>query len=117
MSIKHIHEIESSIVKDAVGVTRKMLIPLEEAPNFIMRSFTIHPGSSMPNHTSRVEHEQFVLNGQARIGIGSEVFEVKKGSVISIPAEVTHWYTNAGDEPFVFLCLIPNKQDSTTPLQ
>lgn len=117
MSVKHTHEIETSIVKDAIGVTRKMLIPLEEAPNFAMRCFIIQPGGSMPNHTNRVEHEQFVLNGQARIGIGNDVFEVKKGSVVYIPAEVPHWYTNTGDEPFEFLCMVPNKQDSTTILE
>jgi len=33
MSVKHIDQIESTPVKDGVGVTRKMLISLEEAPN------------------------------------------------------------------------------------
>lgn len=117
MSVKHIHEIEASIVKDGVNVTRKMLISPEEAPNFAMRCFVIQPGGGMPNHTNLVEHEQFVLSGQARIGIGNEVFEVKKGNVVYIPAEVPHWYSNTGDEPFEFLCLVPNKQDSTTILE
>jgi quercetin dioxygenase-like cupin family protein len=116
MYIKHIREIESSVVKNSVGITKKMLISLEEAPNFAMRSFTIQPGGEMPNHTNRVEHEQYVLEGHAQIGIGDEVFEVKKGDIVFIPAEIPHWYKNIGDEPFEFLCLVPNKQDSTTIL-
>jgi len=52
MSAKKIHAIESSIVKDGIGLTKKVLISLEEAPNFAMRCFTIQPGGHMPNHTA-----------------------------------------------------------------
>jgi len=30
---------------------------------------------------------------------------------VFIPAGVPHWYKNSGDEPFEFLCLIPNEED------
>lgn len=117
MSVTHIDQIESTMVENGVGVTKKILISPENAPNFAMRCFTIQPGGRMPNHTNRVEHEQYVLGGRAKIGIGNEVFEVQKGDIIFIPAEVPHWYTNIGEEPFEFLCLVPNKQDSTTILE
>lgn len=117
MSVRHIHEIEVSAVKDGTGVTKKILISSEEAPNFAMRCFTFHPGGKMPKHTNRVEHEQFVLRGRAKIGIGEEVFEVQKGDIVFIPAEIPHWYENIGEEPFEFLCLVPNKPDSTTLLE
>ena len=116
MYVKHIDEIGETVVNNGIGVTKKVLISLEEAPNFAMRCFIIQPGGSMPNHTNRVEHEQFVVRGQGRIGIGEEVFEVQKGDIVFIPAELPHWYTNSGEEPFEFLCLVPNKQDSTTIL-
>jgi quercetin dioxygenase-like cupin family protein len=117
MSVKHMHEIEAMLVSNANGVTKQVLISSEEAPNFAMRRFIFQPAGKMPNHTNRVEHEQFVLRGRAKIGIGDEVFEVQQGDVVFIPAEVPHWYTNISDEPFEFLCIVPNKPDTTTLLE
>ena len=65
----------------------------------------------MPRHTNTVEHEQYVLRGAARIGIGDTVHEVKQGDVVYIPRGVPHWYQAAEGEPFEFLCLVPNQPD------
>ncbi len=111
----------SDVPKEAVPAGKKtfiqVLISPEEAPNFAMRRFTIEVGGSMPNHTNTVEHEQLVLRGRARIGIGEQVYQVEKDDVVFIPANVPHWYENIGDEPFEFLCLIPNKEDQITILE
>ncbi len=114
MSVKHTREIEAKIVEAGRDTTIQVLISPEEGPNFAMRRFVMLPGGGMPRHTNKVEHEQFVLNGHARIGIGTEIFEVRKGDVVFIPAEIPHWYENIGDEPFEFLCLVPNKPDKIT---
>lgn len=111
MSVKHAKEVEANPVSAGSGTTMQVLISAEEGPNFAMRRFVMQPGGGMPNHTNLVEHEQYVLNGRARIGIGEEVYEVQPGDVVFIPAKVPHWYTNIGDEPFEFLCLVPNKPD------
>ncbi len=113
MSVKHIQEVASEPVPDGVGVSKQVLISAGEAPNFAMRCFTIQPGGSMPLHTNLVEHEQFVLNGTARVIIGEETFEVQAGSFVFIPAGATHAYTNTGSGAFRFLCLIPNREDKT----
>ena len=114
MSVKHIADIEAKVVDAGKGTTIQVLISPEEAPNFAMRRFVMQPGGGMPNHTNAVEHEQFVLNGHAKIGIGGEIYEVQKGDIVFIPAGVPHWYTNIGEEPFEFLCLVPNKPDKIT---
>lgn len=62
-------------------------------------------------HTNLVEHEQFVLGGYARIGIGDDEFEVQEGDVVSIPGGAPQYYQNIGDEPFEFLPLVPNQPD------
>jgi quercetin dioxygenase-like cupin family protein len=108
---KHTTDIPAETVSAGEGVSRQILIGPNEAPNFAMRRFIMEPDGGMPNHTNSVEHEQFVLRGQARIGIGNEIIEVKAGDVVFIPANVPHWYENTGDEPFEFLCLIPNQPD------
>jgi quercetin dioxygenase-like cupin family protein len=117
MSVKHTHEIEAMIVEAGTGTTMQVLIPPEEGPNFAMRRFVMQPGGGIPNHKNMVEHEQYVLNGHAEIGIADETFKVHKGDVVFIPAEVSHWYKNIGEDAFEFLCLVPNIPDTITILE
>lgn len=116
MSVKHIQDIPTEPVPNATGVSKAVLISAEEGPNFAMRKFSIQPGGSMPLHTNKVEHEQYVLRGKARVRIGEEIFEVSPGDIVFIPANLPHYYINIGDEPFEFICLVPNKEDTTTLL-
>ncbi|PID72212.1 MAG: cupin [Desulfobulbus propionicus] len=111
MFVKKLHDIEAEALPVGKGVSRKMLISPEEGPNFAMRVFSIEPGGDMPMHTNSVEHEQFILNGRAKVIMGDKEFEVEKDDVVLIPQGVAHNYTTIGDEPFVFICLIPNQED------
>jgi len=103
--------IPRSVVAAGSGTFIQVLIGAEQAPNFAMRCFTIEPGGGIPNHTNLVEHEQYVLSGNAEVGIGTQVHQVRKGDAVFIPAGVPHWYQAKGDEPFRFLCLVPNQPD------
>lgn len=116
MTVRHVSDVEPTEVSAGVKTTRQVLISSEEGPNFALRRFVMQPGGGMPRHTNTVEHEQYVLKGRARIGIGEEIHEVKAGNVVFIPEGVPHWYQNTGDEPFEFLCIVPNKPDQTTIL-
>ena len=111
MSIKNTDVVIKEKVNIAKNTYFQVLISKEEGPNFAMRRFIIEPGGRIPEHTNTVEHEQFVIKGQARIGIGGKTFEVKKNNIVFIPAGVPHWYETKGDEAFEFLCMIPNKED------
>ena len=110
-SVKHIKDIPKETVKAGTNAYRQVLIGTEEGPNYIMRRFTINPGGEIPPHTNLVEHEQYVLHGSAQIGIEKDVIKVEKDDVVFIPAGVPHWYKTEGDEPFVFLCIVPNIPD------
>jgi len=104
-------EVEATPIGAAEGTSMQVLIPATAAPNFIMRRVVIKAGGSMPNHTNTVEHEQYVLSGSAEVGIGDKVFQLKKDDALFIPAGVPHWYKASADKDYVFLCLIPNKED------
>jgi quercetin dioxygenase-like cupin family protein len=80
------------------------------APNFAMRRFIMGAGGGMPRHTNRVEHEQYVLRGRARIAVGDDVHEVAAGDVLYIPAGTPHSY-EVVEGPFEFLCMVPNRED------
>ena len=108
MPVKHSADVPAQPVKAGDFTSIQVLL---QGPNFAMRRFVMEPGGGMPNHTNTVEHEQYVLQGHAQIGIGEEEFDVQAGDVVLIPEGVPHWYQNVGEENFEFLCLIPNKED------
>jgi quercetin dioxygenase-like cupin family protein len=109
--------IPENVVKGGTKTSMQVLINSDTAPNFAMRCFKMAPGGGMPKHTNEVEHEQYVLNGKAKIGIGDDVYEVKQGDVVFIPAGIPHWYETLGEEEFQFLCLVPNQQDNIVILK
>ncbi len=111
MHVKKIDSIESEVLESANGVSRQMLIGPEEGPNFSMRKLVIEPGGGIPAHTSGAEHEQYVLGGTAKVGIGDQVYEVAKGDVVFIPAGESHWCEAYGEEPFELLSVLPNKDN------
>ncbi len=113
MTVRHVAEVETQPVKAGERTSIQILL---KGPNFAMRRFIMEPGGGMPEHTNTVEHEQYVLRGQARISIDGEEVEVRAGDVVFIPEGVPHWYQNIGEEDFEFLCLIPNKEDVITLL-
>lgn len=116
-------ERKTGIIKQADAVERRdvaagtatqmqvLLGPQDGAPHFAMRRFIMGKGGGMPLHTNTVEHEQYVLRGRAKLGIGDEVHHVEVGSVVFIPAGVPHWYQVEGKEPFEFICVVPNLPD------
>jgi quercetin dioxygenase-like cupin family protein len=109
-------DVPSEVVPAGAATTRKVLIGPDEGPNFALRKFIMEPGGGMPLHTNTVEHEQYVLRGRAEVTIGEEVLEVNKDDVVFIPGGVPHSYRAVGDEPFEFLCVVPNLPDETTIL-
>jgi len=111
MFVKQLKDVVKEEVKAGTKTTRQVLISPQEGPNFAMRKFSIAPGGEMPMHTNTVEHEQIVLGGSAKVVIDGKIFEAKKDDVVFIPAGVPHCYQTLGDEPFEFLCVVPNKED------
>ncbi len=114
MSVKHSSDVEAKNVAAGNDTVIRVLISAQEGPNFALRKFSMQKGGGMPRHTNTVEHEQYVLRGEATITIGEETHHVKTGDVVFIPEGVIHSYQNTGEEPFEFLCIIPNKEDKIT---
>jgi len=109
--ITSVSEVEATPIGAAKDTSMQVLIPPTAAENFIMRRIVIKAGGSMPSHTNSVEHEQYILSGSAEVGIGDEVYQLKQDDVLLIPAGVPHWYSASTTEDYVFICLIPNKED------
>jgi len=114
MPVKHSHDVEARTVAAGQDTTIQVLISSLEGPNFALRKFSMQKGGGMPRHTNTVEHEQYVLRGEATITIGDDTYRVKTGDVVFIPEGAIHSYENTGEEPFEFLCIIPNREDKIT---
>ena len=115
-SVKHADDVAAQPVSAGTATTRQVLIGRDEGPHFALRRFIMQPGGGMPAHTNTVEHEQYVLRGRARVGIGDQVHDVRPGDVVFIPAGMPHWYQAQAGEPFEFLCVVPNLPDKTEVL-
>ncbi len=109
--VKASSSVPETVVPAGKGTKFQVLISDQEAPHFALRRFVMEPGGGMPNHTNLVEHEQYILKGAARVGIGDEVFEVKQGDVVYIPQGSPHWYEADAEQGFEFLCIVPNRED------
>jgi len=112
VSVRNVSDVDLEPVAAGTGTARQVLIGADAAPNFSLRRFVIQAGGGMPRHTNTVEHEQYVLGGRARVSIGDEIHEVKTGDVVFIPAGTPHSYDTLGEQPFEFLCVVPNRPDA-----
>lgn len=110
-SVKNVNKIPIEKISAGNSTYRQVLIGPDEGPHFAMRRFIMEPGGGIPAHTNTVEHEQYVLRGRTRVGIGDNMFEATVEDVLYIPAGVPNWYEVLGNENFEFLCMVPNRDD------
>jgi quercetin dioxygenase-like cupin family protein len=100
-------------VDAAEGLSKAVLLDESDgAPHFAIRRFRLDPGASVPRHTNAVEHEQYVLAGEYTVGIDGEEHTVEAGDTLLIPAGTVHRYENTSEEPGLFLCVVPNGDDT-----
>jgi len=116
MSVRNDSEVEAKPVEGAQKTYIKRLICREHgAPNFEMRKFILKPGGRIPKHLHPdMEHIQYVLKGRYKLGIGEEVYDVKPGDAVLIPANTPHWYENPGPQEAEFICIIPMRETPAT---
>ncbi|MFH1155720.1 MAG: cupin domain-containing protein [Pseudomonadota bacterium] len=95
---------------DAVkGVEGRVLIgKADGADNFCMRVFTVEKGGYSPRHSHAWEHEIFIHSGQGEAYGNNGWSPVTPGTALFIPGNHEHQLKNTGDEPLVFVCLIPS---------
>jgi len=96
--------------KDIRGATVRWLISEnEKAPYFAMRYFEVEPGgwTDLGHHAH--DHGVIILRGKGKVLLGEKEREISFGDVVYVPPNELHQFKNTGDEPFGFICVIPNK--------
>ena len=95
-------------IQELPGVVKREVICADKgAPNFCMRVFDIEPGASTPSHEHPWEHEVFVLSGQGVVAGEQGETQIAKDSVVFVPPDEHHCFTNNGNEVLRFICVIP----------
>ena len=110
MKIIHYKEAEekkypSGQAKGAVG--RVVIGKADGAKNFCMRVFEIAAGGITGKHAHEWEHEVFVHAGKGAILQKGNWVPLSTGSVVFIPGNEEHQLKNTGEDPFIFVCVIP----------
>jgi quercetin dioxygenase-like cupin family protein len=110
MHVSRWEDVEAKPVDDpgARGVSIRVLMGENVgAPTFAMRRFSLSPGGGTPYHSHPWEHEVYVLSGNGKVMRKGGETEIATGSFVYVPPDEEHSFTNAGDGPFDFLCVIP----------
>lgn len=113
MRIKRSRDISSAAIPDLPGVEKKILIGPEDGSFEIsMRSFTLAPGSSTPYHSHDFPHVVKIENGKGCfIDAEGSQWDLNPKDVVYVPDKETHGFKNNGSDPFVFICMVPNRGD------
>ena len=104
----------SGYEREAIPKTIKATIALlspEQEQDFLVRKITLEEGGSMPHHTNKIQHQQYVLSGEAKVVIGEETYHPKAGDFLYIPAGIAHSYEACYGSDYTFLCMITTADD------
>ncbi|NVJ53542.1 MAG: cupin domain-containing protein [Campylobacteraceae bacterium] len=113
MYLKASNSIEQNHIPNTDNANIAVLTPNEDK-DFIVRKIVLKNGGSMPNHTNIIQHQQYVLSGEAKVVVGNEEYKAKEGDFIYIPAGVEHYYEACYGSDYEFLCMITTKEDEIT---
>jgi quercetin dioxygenase-like cupin family protein len=94
----------------------------EDAPDYGLRYFTMHPGGSIPIHKHFYYQTMYVLEGRMVVAsydpeTEEKIEEIEMGpnDVVFIPSMDPHSVTNLSDaDKVIFLCCIANVYDEET---
>jgi len=109
MKTHNTSEVEGT--EEAPGVLMRTVIGAKEgAQRFVMRRFEIEPGGSTPYHSHDWEHEVFILSGQGTVRSKEGETTLKQEDVVFLEPNEEHCFTNKGQEPLRFVCVIPRME-------
>jgi len=89
------------------GVFKHVLIGAAEgAPHYIIRYFRLEPGCSSNYESHEKDHGVVIMHGKGKVQLNESFFEVEPYDAVYVSSNDIHQFTNIGDEPFGFLCVI-----------
>lgn len=100
-------KIENPKVKDAM--MKVLISPKEGWEGHVMRVFELGVGGFTPKHTHPWPHINYIIKGKGRLHLDGKDYDLESGSFAYVPSDKLHQFTNQGDEPFEFICIVPEE--------
>jgi len=76
---------------------------------FALRIYTIQKGGHTPLDQHQYEHQVYILKGEGLLrqskNADSPLKNLKPGDAVFIPSNAVHQFSNAGNDPLIFLCV------------
>ena len=82
-----------------------VVLKRENLEGFSSRVFRMEPGGHTPVHTHDREHVAVVIKGTARVDGGPYIREAGEGSIITIPKDIPHRFSNPTRDRLVLLIM------------
>lgn len=90
------------------AVEKQILIgPDQGWADHVMRLFTLAEGGYAPRHVHPWPHIMYVVEGKGNLFMDGSDYPLIPGSVAYVPADIEHQVSNAGEQDFVFICIVP----------
>ena len=112
MFVANIKEIEKNQISgDGIqNVLKQVPVGPEQGwEDHILRVFTLQKDGHTPKHSHDWEHINYVISGKGSVEIEGVKHELTTGSFAVVPSNKEHQYSNAGDEDFVMICIVPSR--------
>jgi quercetin dioxygenase-like cupin family protein len=95
------------------SVVKRLLVgPADGWQGWALRLFELAPGGHTPRHRHPWPHIDYVTAGHGILHIDGADNAIETGSFAYVPAGATHQFSNAGDDTFAFLCIVPEEGES-----
>jgi len=105
MDIKNIADAPAFTTKDGSEIRELLAHRNSAVRNQSLAEARLPPRATTTAHYHpQTEEIYYILVGEARMRIGDEVRDVRRGDAIGIPPGQIHQITNASSETLVFLC-------------
>ena len=115
MYCKNSDDFEKNNIPKTVNAQISVLTPSVDK-DFIVRKIKLASGGSMPNHTNKIQHQQYVLSGEAKVVVADETYHAKQVDIKYPPAGVNYYYEAIYNCDYEFLCMITTQDDEITML-
>ncbi len=78
----------------------------KRAYRYSLAHAVVKPGIKTKPHSLKTSEVYYILEGEGRMHVDSEVAEVGPGDVIDIPPKAIQFIENTGKADLVFLCIV-----------
>jgi quercetin dioxygenase-like cupin family protein len=94
------------------GIERRIVFaPGKFWDDYVARYFTVEKGAQTPFHTHDWPHYILIMGGTCEAKIDGDVYRLEGGCWAHVPPGVEHNFTNTGEGPLEFVCIVPPEGD------